>query len=364
MMQKVTTGKKKIIYALVILAVAFIMTGCGHVKSTKQLVKMAKRAHGACEVVSKEEGEECTSVRLRDKLQGFEYTISSSMQDIVIDGSSFGALPQTYDSFELSLQQFVKERTAPKLDEICKKYGATYDNMFVDEVILRFTLDHDMPDSNAVHIVEEAALAFQEYNAEHRMDGMEVYVEHDEEWLKKQLETHDEINGLKHDYMYSGAGNAVARHMGSAVLPDCVFRDLEAEHDAYYMEMALMTDRRSKFLRKEKKTLDELGLIPEDVNAEYGKEDPRDGSYVVTVYHFTTGVQEYYILDVLNADSSGWYTNYEDEKVQNKELVKEVMDRLFTFHVYRSSVQDKDQQCYHSDSGDHQCRDIHSDTDG
>jgi len=364
MMQKVTTGKKKIIYALVILAVAFIMTGCGHVKSTKQLVKMAKRAHGACEVVSKEEGEECTSVRLRDKLQGFEYTISSSMQDIVIDGSSFGALPQTYDSFELSLQQFVKERTAPKLDEICKKYGATYDNMFVDEVILRFTLDHDMPDSNAVHIVEEAALAFQEYNAEHRMDGMEVYVEHDEEWLKKQLETHDEINGLKHDYMYSGAGNAVARHMGSAVLPDCVFRDLEAEHDAYYMEMALMTDRRSKFLRKEKKTLDELGLIPEDVNAEYGKEEPRDGSYVVTVYHFTTGVQEYYILDVLNADSSGWYTNYEDEKVQNKELVKEVMDRLFTFHVYRSSVQDKDQQCYHSDSGDHQCRDIHSDTDG
>ena len=328
MTQKVATGNKKIIYALVIFAMALIMTGCGHVKSTKQLVKMAKRAHGACEVVSKEESEECTSVRLRDKLQGFEYTISSSMQDIVIDGSSFGALPQTYDSFELSLQQFVKERTAPKLDEICKKYGATYDNMFVDEVILCFTLDHDMPDSNAIHIVEEAAQAFQEYNAKHRMDGMEVYVEHDEEWLKKQLETHDEINGLKHDYMYSGAGSAVARHMGSAVLPDCVFRDLEAEHDAYFLKMALMTDRRSKFLRKEKKTLDEMGLIPEDVNAEYGKEDPQDGSYVVTVYYFTTTQQEYYILDVLNADSSGWYTNYEDDKVENKEMVREILKFL------------------------------------
>ena len=82
MTQKVATGNKKIIYALVIFAMALMMTGCGHVKSTKQLVKMAKRAHGACEVVSKEESEKCTSVRLRDKLQGFEYTISSSMQDI------------------------------------------------------------------------------------------------------------------------------------------------------------------------------------------------------------------------------------------------------------------------------------------
>ena len=128
--------------------------------------------------------------------------------------------------------------------------------------------------------------------------------------------------------MVSGAGSAVARHMGSAVLPDCVFRDLEAEHDAYFLKMALMTDRRSKFLRKEKKTLDEMGLIPEDVNAEYGKEDPQDGSYVVTVYYFTTTQKEYYILDVLNADSSGWYTNYVDEYAENKERMLNILKYL------------------------------------
>ena len=81
-------------------------------------------------------------------------------------------------------------------------------------------------------------------------------------------------------------------------------------------------------MRKEKKTLDEMGLIPEDVNAEYGKEDPQDGSYVVTVYYFTTTQKEYYILDVLNADSSGWYTNYEDDKVENKEMVREILKFL------------------------------------
>ncbi len=320
--------KKKIVYVLFILSVTLMLTGCGHVKSVKQLVKMAKRAHGACEVVSKEESEECTRVILRDKLQGFEYTMTSSMYDIVIDGSSFGSLPDTYDSFKISLQQYVVNSTKPELDRICEQYGATYEYMNADDVILKFTLDHKKSDSNAALIVEEASAALQEYNEKHRMDGMEVYVEHDEDWLADRLEHEDMINGFEHDYVLSSSGSAVARHMGSAVLPDCVFRNLEAERDAYFLEMALMTDRRSQFVRKEKKTLKDLGLIVEDVGAEYGRPEPKDGNYEVTVYYFTAAGQEYYILDVQNSDGSGWYTNYVDEYAENKERMLNILKYL------------------------------------
>ena len=89
------------------IALCLLLTGCGHVKSADKLVKSAKRTHGDCEVISKSESDEESKVVLKDKLQGFEYTITSSMHDINIDGSSFGSVPGTTDTFSLSLQAFV-----------------------------------------------------------------------------------------------------------------------------------------------------------------------------------------------------------------------------------------------------------------
>ncbi len=306
-----TLYKRKIIYVLLIVSFSLLLAGCGHVKSAKKLIREAKRAHGACDVVSKEESKECTEVRLRDKLQGFEYSMVSSMQDIVIDGSSFGSLPNTYDSFESSLNTFVKESAKEKLDEISENYGATYDEMYVDEVIMCYTLKNGMPDSNAVCIAQEAAAALQEYNVGGRLDGRAVYVDHDAAWVKEKSEKNKE-KGREDDQVQEPYVWTPDRHIGSALLPDCTFRDPEKEKEDYYLEMARMKDSKAVYLRKEKKSLKELGLSVMDVTPEYGSEGPKKDTDKVTVYYFEAGGQEFYICDVLYYDSSGWVTDYKD----------------------------------------------------
>ncbi|MBR2087667.1 MAG: hypothetical protein IJ906_11105, partial [Oscillospiraceae bacterium] len=93
-----------------VLLLAFTMTGC-HVRSAKSLIRSAKQAHGKCEVISKSETDEHTVVILKDELQGFTYQVSSGMNSIYIDGSNFGSLESSSDTFGTALSMYVAEAT-------------------------------------------------------------------------------------------------------------------------------------------------------------------------------------------------------------------------------------------------------------
>ena len=125
------TDKKIVIQAVISCALLtmmlFVLSGCGHVRSAKDLYSEAVRTYGECEIISQTENEDRTVLVLRDKLQGFEYTISSGMNDIMIDGAIFGSTEQTGSTFHKALVNYVFSQCLDELEEICKNYGAVYD---------------------------------------------------------------------------------------------------------------------------------------------------------------------------------------------------------------------------------------------
>ena len=303
---------------LIIIALCLLLTGCGHVRSAKSLITQAKLTHGKCEVVSKSETDAATTVVLRDKLQGFEYKITSSMNDINIDGTSFGSVPGTYDDFEASLQNYAINDSKVSLDTICKKYGASYET-FTGDVILNLLMPLSSSESDAVNITEEVATLMQEYNKNNRLDGFVIYVSHDDEWLeqyKKKLRK--EKGGDTDDYVFSDAGGANICHIGSARLPDCSFRDKEKENDDYYLEMAQMKYKNAKYVRKEKKTFADVGIPLDRVsNAYYSPETAIEKtSDPVTFYYFDANGTEFYICNFLDNESGTWYSNFDELNIK------------------------------------------------
>lgn len=303
--------QSKKVLMLFALIPALLLTGCGHVQSAKSLIKRAEKMHGKCKVVSKTETDEKTVVRLRDELQGFEYEVISSMNDINIDGSSFGSLPGTYDCFDMYLMSYVTDQIKFDLDKLCEKYNATYESGY-DKEIIEFTINSPSKDSNAIKLVEEASKLCQEYNLENRLDGCTISVGHDNKWFKEKYPypTDPETLYTEKGYLYSSAGSSIAKHIGSAKLPDCTFRDKEAETDDYYLEMAQMKNEKAQFIKKEKKTFADTGVSLDRVQHIYGEESPEKMSDSVTFYYFLADGKEFYICDFVDCENDTWYTNY------------------------------------------------------
>ncbi len=72
---------------LLVLVILFSMTltACGKVQDPKSLYQEAKRTYGDCTIVSESRTDEQSVVVLHDKLQDFDYEMSSTMEKIMID---------------------------------------------------------------------------------------------------------------------------------------------------------------------------------------------------------------------------------------------------------------------------------------
>ena len=258
--------------------------GCGHVKSAKELYKIAKNKHGKCELVSKEESEEKTRIVLIDKKQGFQYEMVSRMDDINIDGSSFGSLPGMTDTFDMSLKSFVVGQCRGELDEICKKYDASHeDDSSILLLILR--VPEGSSEANAAKLVEEVAVVMQEYNVDNRMDGFEINV------------TYDDKNNS---------------HIGSVRLPDCTFRDREKEKEDFFTDIAKTYNSEAEFVRSDKRPFSDVGIDINRVSGSMDEDYPKveKMSDPVTFYYFKAGDEEFYICNFIDCETSLYYTNY------------------------------------------------------
>ena len=120
------TKVKKALRALWLFACALLLCSCS-VKSKGSLVSYAKNQYGACKVV----GEEVTGtgndkvrrVHLIDKDTGIEYTVSSGLDDINIDGSSFGHVESTGSDFMRLYEEYVRKNAGEELKTIEKEYN-------------------------------------------------------------------------------------------------------------------------------------------------------------------------------------------------------------------------------------------------
>ena len=257
-----------------ILSCIFVLT-CGRIRTASELYKVAKRTHGDCELVSKEETDEHTVIIVRDKLQGFEYRMISGMNDINIDGSYFGSVPDTYDGFDEALGDFVKDSAREEIDEYISSTGAV-----VEESSSAFFMVRSNDEKEAIEAALKCAQILQEYNLDHRLDGWVIVAYANE----------------KDDYLYDVK-------YGSVKLPDISWRTVEMETIEYYMEMAEMQLKTEvTFDRKVEGTFSDTGAELEHVVNSYydDKETIDSSSSPVTFYYFTTKKGEkYYICDFL-----------------------------------------------------------------
>lgn len=315
------------------MALCLLLTGCGHVKSADKLVKSAKRTHGDCEVISKSESDEESKVVLKDKLQGFEYTITSSMHDINIDGSSFGSVPGTTDTFSLSLQAFVFDEAYDELHMIMEKYNITMDNSYLDDNTF-LKVSSKTSESDYINALEMIGEEIQKYNVNNRLDGYTISLSHDDEWLKKYYEKRLEENGGDYSgYEFSSAGGSQVSHIGSVRLPECKFRDIEKENEDYYLEMAQMKYKNAEYIRKEKKTFADVGIPLDRVsNAYYSPETAiNNNSDPVTFYYYDANGTEFYICNFLDNETGTWYSNFDELNIKPVEEKKKLVNIHFHF---------------------------------
>ena len=92
------------------------------VKSKRSLVSYAKQNYGKCkfirEEVSGSGNDKVRTVYLKDKDTGIEYKVTSGMDDINIDGSSFGHVESTSSNFMDLYWDYVRDEAADELDDI------------------------------------------------------------------------------------------------------------------------------------------------------------------------------------------------------------------------------------------------------
>lgn len=277
---------------MIIPIIALMLTSCGKVQSAKSLKRTAKMEHGKCTVVSKTETTNSTVVVLHDTLQDFDYEYRSAMQDISIDGTSFGSLPSTSDTFMENLEKKVIANVQSDLDTICDKPGMHYEGYEDDKDVLMILYCANEKDG------EEAASACAEVlntqNVNNRLDGLLIYVVGNQE-----------MKWNDNDYY------------GSVKLPDTDFRTPTEESIDYYTEKAQeLTDPQAKFLRMETGVFRDTGADLNRVVYVLGSDYPTEMNSPVTFYYFeASDGTEYYLCDFNYYDEDGynfsWYTTYQ-----------------------------------------------------
>ena len=275
---------KKLSLIAAVLGIA-ALTGCGWVKSPNSMYAQAKKVHGDCTVVSKSKTSDRSEVVLHDTLQDFNYEVVSSMNDINIDGSSFGSLPGTTDHFGSRLREKVISDTEKSIKEICESYGITYE-FCKHESISLFLSIYPSNEETAQKAAVECAKVIQSENAAQRLDGLEICA------YKSDRDV-----------------------FGNVKLPNIIWRTKEDEKVEYYTKMARMqTDPNAVFVRSEKGIFADTGASLDGVVNALGSDIPTDASSPVTFYYFkASDGKEYYLCDFNYYDERGniaWYTNY------------------------------------------------------
>jgi len=283
----------KALVATAVIAGVALLTACGKVRSARSLISEAKRNYGDCTVVSKTEASDKTQVILHDELQDFDYTITSSMDEIWIDGSSFGSLPGTSDNFYNSLLAKIQSNVGSDITDICNTYNAEYEwnTYFSGDLILTIRTGRE---SQAIACAEECAEILQEQNLQGRLDEALIAAEHipdDADWYGERY--------------------------GSVKLPDTRWRTREDENVDYYTEMAhLQTDPKAVYLRTEKGYFRDTGADLSRVVNTLGTDFPENTDDPVTFYYFRSSKGDEYFLCDFNYYKDGYsdfayYTNYQ-----------------------------------------------------
>ena len=151
-----------------ILSLAILSLCSCKAKTARQLKSYARAEYGHAKVISKYTSDNHSYVVLKDKEQGFTYTVSSGLRGIYIDGSSFGGSEYTYDDFNERLLEYCYGFVQREVNDLCSQYGASYDPVDCSVTVKN-------PDE-AADVSEGCAKALVKYDKKNRLNGKIIIV--------------------------------------------------------------------------------------------------------------------------------------------------------------------------------------------
>lgn len=123
-----TKNRLKRAAAIMVVAIAvFTLSSCS-VKSKRNLIDYARNNYGECKLVEMKSGntgkDAYRTVYLKDSDTGIEYSVTSRMESIDIDGSNFGYHEYTSSDFMDHYSKYVINNAQEGIEAIAKKYDA------------------------------------------------------------------------------------------------------------------------------------------------------------------------------------------------------------------------------------------------
>ena len=123
---------KKILSALLILAVVLTVSGCyQRVKDRNELIKYANDTYGAGTFEGSKKklkgNESYTTIIMKDKDTEIRYTVTSSLVNVSVDGSTFVYQEQTVSDFEEKYYEYLLVLVESDLENLASDYGFTYE---------------------------------------------------------------------------------------------------------------------------------------------------------------------------------------------------------------------------------------------
>lgn len=156
---------------IVLLIMILMLVGCGTVYDASTLYEKAQKDHGKCTLVSSENYEDGGSkVVLHDTLQDFDYTITSRMYDINIDGTIFGQHASLVDTFNEKLFKKVLPEFESYMEIITLTSDMTYS---IDYPNLTLNIHWDNEVDGRDFSIQLAQL-INEQNKYNRLDGFKI----------------------------------------------------------------------------------------------------------------------------------------------------------------------------------------------
>lgn len=123
---------KKILSSLLILAVVLTVSGCyQRVKDRNDLIKYANDTYGAGTFEGSKKklkgNESYTTIIMKDKDTEIRYTVTSSLVNVSVDGSTFVYQEQTVSDFEEKYYEYLLDLAESDLENLASDYGFTYE---------------------------------------------------------------------------------------------------------------------------------------------------------------------------------------------------------------------------------------------
>jgi hypothetical protein len=112
-----------------LLAMLMFLCSCS-ISGKRELISFAVNHYGECKLLREEHkgsgNDEYRTVYLQDKETGIEYKVTSCLQNINVDGSSFGYVNDISSNFEVEYVDYLSSEADKKISSLERDYGCFF----------------------------------------------------------------------------------------------------------------------------------------------------------------------------------------------------------------------------------------------